>query len=134
MNQVVYICLAENKSAVVNLGGTNDPDDEESSKTPAQPQSLLESVMSNQRIIVDMKDVTIKQHNWFFKLDWVDSLENQNIVIRSALGTGKTQWIVDTMNRFRCIVYISNWRTLSNAISSRLWFLSYEDITGEIDL
>lgn len=62
MNQVVYICLAENKSAVVNLGGSSDPD-EESSKTPTQPQSLLESVMSNQRIIVDMKDVTIKQHN-----------------------------------------------------------------------
>lgn len=122
-NEIIYICLAENKSERV-ITGNGSP----------QQMSLLESVMCDQRIAVELTNATIKQNRRFFELEWTDSLENQNIVIRSALGTGKTQWVVDTLKHFRNVVYISNRRTLSNAICERLKFISYEDVSGDIDL
>lgn len=60
---------------------------------------------------------------------------NTNIVIKSALGTGKTHYIGLLIEKWPgAVIYISNRRTLSDAIANRLGFRSYEDISGNIDI
>lgn len=58
--------------------------------------------------------------------------QNNNIVISSALGTGKSQFVSEILSNFDYVIYISNRWTLSQNIATRFGFASYEDIEDKV--
>jgi len=100
------------------------------------PISYLEKVISNPWLDLSLSCAHINVNEQYVKLKFYDFFKNNNIVIRSGLGTGKTelmtQWI--KQNKIPKIVYISNRCTLSQSMSSRLNFKSYQDLERDIYL
>jgi len=125
---IVYWCLADTKSYAVEMWNPN---------TKEVKSSLLEKICTttNPDLHLTISNPTMKFCSKYVNqaIKWRHELwENNNIVIHSALGTGKSQFVSEILSNFKYVIYISNWWTLSQNIATRFGFASYEDIEDRV--
>lgn len=88
--------------------------------------NLIKSIIENPRININLTEYNIELNNKYinengFKLN-VNPNESKSIIIKSAMGTGKTNLILDLLksNHFKSVLYVSSWITFTHFICNKL--------------